>query len=63
MIGAMLTDRIIQAVAVLRAGGHRVEEVRGTANVYRVDGRDAVTGPVVLALAIRLGLMDSPRSG
>jgi hypothetical protein len=63
MIGAMLTDRIIRAVAVLRAGGHRVEEVRGTVNVYRVDGRDAVTGPVVLALAIRFGLMDGPRGG
>ncbi|MCJ2124929.1 hypothetical protein [Methylobacterium sp. J-077] len=59
----MLTDRIIRAVAVLRAGGHHVEEVRGTANVYRVDGRDPVTGPVVLALAIRLGLMDGSRDG
>lgn len=59
----MLTDRIIRAVAVLRAGGHRVEEVRGMANVYRVDGSDAVTGPLVIALAIRLGLMDGPRVG
>jgi hypothetical protein len=63
MTSAMLTDRIVQAVAALRAGGHRVEEVRGAANVYRIDGGDAVTGSVVLALAIRLGLLDGPTGG
>ena len=49
-------------VVSLRAAGHRVEEAPGTTNIYRVDGGDAVTGPVVLAMAIRLGLMDPPNS-
>lgn len=55
-----LADRITAAIAALRSAGHRVEAVTGTTNVYRVDGGDAVTGTVVLALAIRLGLMEAP---
>ncbi|MCJ2103176.1 hypothetical protein [Methylobacterium sp. E-046] len=55
-----LTERISKAVAALRAAGHRVEAVAGTADIYRVNGGDAVTGPEVLVLAIRLGLMDAP---
>jgi hypothetical protein len=57
----MIAERIIKAVEALRSAGHRVEEVTGATNVYRVDGGDAVTGPVVLALAIRLGLMDGSK--
>lgn len=57
----LLQDRISKAVEALQVAGHRVEQVPGTVNVYRVDGGDAVTGTVVLALAIRLGLMDEPR--
>lgn len=58
----MLENRIKNAVVALRAAGHQVEVKPGATNVYRVDGGDAVTGPVVLALAIRLSLMDTPRS-
>ena len=57
---SIYTDRISKAVAALRAAGYRVEAVAGTAGIYRVDGGDAVTGPEVLVLAIRLGLMDAP---
>lgn len=57
----MIAERIVNAVEALRSAGHHVEEVIGTTNVYRVDGGDAVTGPVVLALAIRLGLMDTSK--
>lgn len=57
----MIAERIIKAVEALRSSGHRVEEVAGATNVYRVDGGDAVTGPVVLALAIRLGLIDTSK--
>lgn len=56
-----IDERIAKAVTALRAAGHQVEAEAGATNVYRVDGGDAVTGPVVLALAIRLGLMDTPR--
>lgn len=59
-----INERIAKAVTALRAAGHQVDEEPGATSVYRVDGGDAVTGPVVLALAIRLGLMDTPsRSG
>lgn len=54
----MLQDRIRKAVAALRDAGHQVEEVPGTTNIYRIDGGDAATGTVVLAMAIRLGLLD-----
>ena len=56
----MIAARITQAVAALRAAGHRVDGVVGATDIYRVDGGDAVTGPVILALAIRRGLMDAP---
>ncbi|MCJ2070984.1 hypothetical protein MKK75_19690 [Methylobacterium sp. J-030] len=58
----MLADRILKAVVALRAAGHRIEAVPGATNIYRIDGGEAVTGAVVLALAIRLGLMDAPGS-
>lgn len=56
----MLAERIIKAVAALRAAGHQVEAVPGANNGFRVDGGDAVNGPALLAMAIRLGLMDTP---
>ncbi|MCJ2101039.1 hypothetical protein [Methylobacterium sp. E-046] len=58
----MIAERILQAVAALREAGHQVEEVPGTISIYRIDGGDAVTGTVVLAMAIRLGLLDPPDS-
>ena len=58
----MIAERILQAVAALREAGHQVEEVPGTISVYRIDGGDAVTGTVVLAMAIQLGLLDPPDS-
>ncbi|MBE7180822.1 MAG: hypothetical protein INR71_06365 [Terriglobus roseus] len=54
----MLDERIAKAINALRAAGHRVETVPGATNVYRIEDGDAVTGSVVLALAIRLGLLD-----
>ena len=56
----MITARITQAVAALRAAGHRVDSVIGATDIYRVDGGDAVTGLVILALAIRRGLIGAP---
>lgn len=56
----MLAERISKAVEALRVAGHHVEAVPGANNVYRIDGGDAVTGTVVLAMAIRLGLLDAP---
>lgn len=55
----MMVERIGRAVEALRAAGHQVEAVAGATNVYRVGGGDAVTGAVVLAMAIRLGLLDT----
>lgn len=54
-----INERIDRAVTALRAAGHRVDAVIGATSVYRIDGGDAVTGLEVLALAIRLGLMDT----
>lgn len=59
----MMAERIGKAVQALRSAGHEVEAVSGASNVYRIDGGDAVTGPVVLAMAIRLGLLDQPGQG
>lgn len=54
-----IDERIAKAVTALRAAGHSVVAEPGVINVYRVDGGAAVTGLVVLALAIRLSLMDT----
>ena len=59
----MMEERISKALEALRAAGHEDEAVPGASNVYRVDCGDAVTGPVVLAMAIRLGLLDQPDRG
>lgn len=55
-----LNEKIAQAITALRVAGPHVEAVSGANNVYRIDGGDALTGAVVLALAIRIGLMDAP---
>ena len=57
-----LADRIAIAVAAPRSAGHEVEEVPRATKVYRIDGGDALTGLVVLAMAIRLGLLNPPDS-
>ena len=56
----MMAERISKAVEALRAAGHRVEAVPGANNVYRIDEGDAVTETFVLAMAIRLRLLDPP---
>lgn len=53
----MIADRVVEAVRALRSAGHRVEEVPGVSFVYRVDRGEALTGPDVVALAIKLGLI------
>lgn len=59
-----MDKRIAKAVTALRAASHSVVAEPSVVNVYRVGGGAAVTGLVVLALAIRLGLMDTlDRSG
>jgi hypothetical protein len=56
----MIADRIFKAITALRAAGHVVEAIPGCTEMYRVDGRDLVTGHQVLVLALRLGLLDAP---
>jgi hypothetical protein len=53
------TDPILEAVAALPACGHIVESWSNDLPYWRVDG-EALTNGELLALALRLGLMDSP---
>lgn len=55
-----LATRIEKAVVALRATGHIVEPVKGDEPRYCIDGCDPVTGPHMLAIALRLGLLDEP---
>ncbi|CAA2155377.1 hypothetical protein MBRA_01023 [Methylobacterium brachiatum] len=52
--------RIEKAVVALKTTGHLVERVEGDEPRYRIDGCDPVTGPHLLAIALRLGLLDEP---
>ena len=56
----MKLDRVWTAIVALRTAGHVVEPVGGTDNLFRVDGKDPISGNQVLALAIQMGLMDPP---
>jgi hypothetical protein len=53
------TDPILETVAALRASGHAVEPVGDDFQLWLVDGKTLTQGEL-LALALRLGLMDSP---
>ncbi len=51
-------DPIREAVAALRARGHTVEPLGSDFAFWIVDGQ-GISGGDLLALAVRLGLMDS----
>ncbi|MGX9981627.1 hypothetical protein [Methylobacterium fujisawaense] len=55
----MIKDRIAIAVKALRAAGHVVQVNSGNAESYCIDGCDPLSGPQVLATAIRYGLLDT----
>lgn len=52
--------RIEKALVALRATGHLIERVEEDEPRYRIDGCDPLTGPHLLAIALRLGLLDEP---
>jgi hypothetical protein len=52
-------DPVLEAVEALRAGGHTVEPWGDDFMLWLVDGQ-TLTEMELLALAMRLGLMDSP---
>jgi hypothetical protein len=56
----MIADRIQKAIIALRAAGHSVEAIAGSADMYRVDGCDPITGHQLLVIATHLGLLDRP---
>jgi hypothetical protein len=61
-LSIMIADRISRAIVALRAASHPVEPLPDGSGLYRVDGRDPVTGHQVLVLALRLGLLDGRES-
>jgi hypothetical protein len=52
-------DPILEAVEALKLRGHMVEQWGEDGLLWLVDGQ-SLTGGELLALAVRLGLMDSP---
>jgi hypothetical protein len=52
-------DPVLEAVAALRARGRTVEPWSDASALWLVNG-ESLTDSDLLALAIRLGLMDSP---
>jgi hypothetical protein len=52
-------DPILEAVSALRSRGHTVE-ADDNFELWQVDGGEWITLGDLLALAVRLGLMDSP---